>query len=149
MLKLLRLGAHFSSRADLVDQPNAILDRMKDGTYVINYSLTANTGAQRLSNATTVSMQSIENEAVAAAEEAMWTDQPVVEEKPAVQSTTTGAGPAASGNGTGAGIAEGQPISEAEALTIVSTRGAEALQTEAEKRAWHKLLLSEVSFVRS
>lgn len=26
-------------QVDLVDQPNAILDRMKDGTYVVNYSL--------------------------------------------------------------------------------------------------------------
>lgn len=29
-------------QVDLVDQPNAILDRMKDGTYVVNYSLLNN-----------------------------------------------------------------------------------------------------------
>ncbi|BGO96217.1 hypothetical protein NBRC10512_002140 [Rhodotorula toruloides] len=29
-------------QVDLVDQPNAILDRMRDGTYVVNYSLVGN-----------------------------------------------------------------------------------------------------------
>lgn len=119
---------------------------MKDGTYVINYSLTSN--AQRASNATTVSMQSIENEATAAQEEAAWHEQPMstAEEKPTT--SANGIAVAATGynaNGSGAGIAEGQPITESEALNLVSLKGVEGLQTEAEKRAFHKLLLMEVS----
>lgn len=131
---------------DLVDQPNAILDRMKDGTYVINYSLTSN--AQRASNATTVSMQSIENEATAAQEEAAWQEQPMsaTEEKHIMQANgVTAPASGYNANGSGAGIAEGQPITESEALNLVSLKGVDGLQTEAEKRAFHKLLLMEVS----
>ncbi|GAA5988507.1 hypothetical protein JCM10908_003594 [Rhodotorula pacifica] len=60
-------------QVDLVDQPNAILDRMRDGTYVVNYSLVGNAynsaiirnpTMPSISSATdsnkTVSMQAIE-----------------------------------------------------------------------------------------
>lgn len=83
-------------QVDLVDQPNAILDRMRDGTYVVNYSLVGNAynsaiirnpPMPSISSATdsnkTVSMQAIEASGMADGDDwAMADDQPELEPEP-------------------------------------------------------------------
>ena len=77
-------------QVDLVDQPNAILDRMRDGSYVVNYSLVGNAynttilrnpsviASSEADSNKTISMQSIELGGVMEAldEWAMPDDQP-------------------------------------------------------------------------
>lgn len=129
--------------ADLVDQPNAILDRMKDGTYVINYTLTAQTARA----ATTVSMQSIENEANEAndanEDTTMWEADDKLAPLPK-QTTSRSAGTAQSSVlAQMGGAPDGSKLTEEEALDIVTSVGADGLQTEADKRVFHKMILSE------
>lgn len=131
---------------DLVDQPNAILDRMKDGTYVINYTLTA----QSTRPATTISMQSIENEVVDTAEDAtMWESEDKLAPLKAQSRPTATNAPSTTQvssmlHGSGAGAVEGSMLSDQEALDLVSTAGVDSLQTEGDKRVFHKMLLGEV-----
>ncbi|KPV72783.1 uncharacterized protein RHOBADRAFT_38883 [Rhodotorula graminis WP1] len=100
-------------QVDLVDQPNAILDRMRDGSYVVNYSLQRprNGGgsvAGSVSSAGTVAPQTV---------------------KPTPGAAMGGAG--------------GEPSTKTddELLNIVMGRGAGALELEPDKRAFNKLLL--------
>lgn len=83
----------------MVDQPNAILDRMRDGTYVVNYSLVGNaynsamirnpplsttSSATATDSNKTVSMRAIEASAIAEANEdwAMADDEPDMDPEP-------------------------------------------------------------------
>jgi hypothetical protein len=124
-------------QVDLVDQPNAILDRMKDGTYVVNYSLYNNPALSHPSDPTTVSMQSIELEGTGAGVGGDDRDWMAIEDKP-----TSTAAAANSAAATGGGDLAAR--SDWELLDVVENEGVEALDSEADKRAFHKLVLGEV-----
>jgi hypothetical protein len=113
---------------------------MKDGTYVINYTLTAQTARA----ATTVSMQSIENDANDGNEDAtMWEveDKLAPLQKPA-SSRPTGSSQSSLLAQMG-GAPDGSKLSDAEALDIVASEGVDGLVTEADRRVFHKMILSE------
>ncbi|GAA5898065.1 uncharacterized protein JCM6883_000912 [Sporobolomyces salmoneus] len=145
-------------QVDLVDQPNAILDRMRDGSYIVNYSLVGNAYANApptsnpslASDSTykTISMQSIEQQhATDQIEE--W--KPRMSESPATQSRsqdatmTTGAqGTVVSnGNATMSGNSEISEKSEDQLLDLALQNGVGGIDLEADQRAFHKLLLGQ------
>lgn len=112
-------------QVDLVDQPNAILDRMKDGTYVVNYSL-LNNPAKAMSVASAKTVEAIE-------EEDLWT--PVEAEeliKPIPLTIDTSAF---------------VPVdvvlehTETEMLDKVHADGVDGLETENARKQFNKLLL--------
>lgn len=105
-------------QVDLVDQPNAILDRMKDGTYVVNYSL-LNAPPK------SISMASVEPAEV----EEVW-----VEEKPVV-----GVRP-----GNLQLEVDGDEREVLETLGMLEKGGLKSLETEADRKQLNKLLLDNV-----
>lgn len=127
-------------QVDLVDQPNAILDRMKGGTYVVNYSLFDQPPKQ-------LSLQSmdISNDDQ---EEMNWTDETVSPNKTAQASLAAppAAPPAAAAAGPSAGdIPTSRAKSEAELLEVVDKSGLNALELDEDRRSFHKMLLNECS----
>ncbi|SCV67124.1 BQ2448_5770 [Microbotryum intermedium] len=143
-------------QVDLVDQPNAILHRMKDGTYVVNYSLYNNTGTMSMpSHRTTISMASIEERAVAADEgaavptqgdDAEWTtteDDSKGDVVAAASAAATGArrGSLAAAAASTSSLAPSK--GELETLEVIERDGLQGLESEEDKRSFHKLLLSE------
>ncbi|KAK4056060.1 hypothetical protein OIO90_002791 [Microbotryomycetes sp. JL221] len=137
-------------QVDLVEQPNAILDRMKDGTYVINYTLTAQVAP---APSTTVNMQNIEAEA--GDNVPAWDADKAVVLPGSMQGQSNNATQAYSTmqniNGGSSYInnavlvADQSQYSESQALDLVSTQGVDALETEADKRVFHKFLLGQAS----
>ncbi|GAA5963319.1 hypothetical protein JCM21900_006555 [Sporobolomyces salmonicolor] len=137
-------------QVDLVDQPNAILDRMRDGSYIVNYSLVGNAYSSQPTPphpGTTVSMQSIEQAGAEQVDE--WTQGEVT--APAQMQTQQQQQDAQVTQRTGAGMAPA-PTSMAELpelsektdeqlLGLVLRAGVGSLDAEVDKRAFHKLLL--------
>lgn len=109
-------------QVDLVDQPNAILDRMKDGTYVVNYSL-LNAPPKSLEMAT-VELAEVEE---------VW-----AEEKPVVGRT-----------GNLQLEVDGDEREVMETLGMLERGGLKSLETDADRKQLNKLLLDNVrlSFV--
>lgn len=110
-------------QVDLVDQPNAILDRMKDGTYVVNYSL--------LNSPTkTVSMRTAEQEQVQA---------------PEVEEIWTGNGEDLNKSSTLANelaVVEAPEVAdETEMLEMVESEGIAGLDSDQARKSFNKLLL--------
>lgn len=114
---------------------------MRDGSYIVNYTLySQNNSNPTSSNPGTVSMKSIENdganvkEAAAAAAAVVATDESswMAVDEPSTQ--------------TGLGNGDTIEMNDAELLDVVQGEGVEALQGDANKRAFHKLLLAQVSF---
>ncbi|SCZ96310.1 BZ3500_MvSof-1268-A1-R1_Chr8-2g10108 [Microbotryum saponariae] len=143
-------------QVDLVDQPNAILDRMKDGTYVVNYSLYNNTGTVSMpSHRTTISMASIEDRAGVAEEGTIVPTQgddiewEMTEEDSkanvvaAASAVVTGArrGSLAAAAASTTSLAPSK--GELDTLEVIERDGLQGLESEEDRRSFHKLLLSE------
>ncbi|GAA6005423.1 hypothetical protein JCM11491_003637 [Sporobolomyces phaffii] len=144
-------------QVDLVDQPNAILDRMRDGSYIVNYSLVGNAYANAppasnpslASDSTykTISMQSIEQAGGDQGDE--W--KPSTAEAPSVQNGSEDATMAqglqassiANSAATMSGSTELSQKSEGQLLDLVLESGEGGIDLEADKRAFHKLLLGQ------
>ncbi|GAA5947688.1 hypothetical protein JCM3765_001034 [Sporobolomyces pararoseus] len=144
-------------QVDLVDQPNAILDRMRDGSYIVNYSLVGNAYANApptsnpslASDSTfkTISMQSIEQPGSEQVEE--W--KPTTNESPtgrignedATMNSGSQAPSVSNGSATMSGTSEISEKSEDQLLDLVLQAGVGGIDLEADKRAFHKLLLGQ------
>ncbi|KAK4047820.1 hypothetical protein OIV83_005163 [Microbotryomycetes sp. JL201] len=127
-------------QVDLVEQPNAILDRMKDGTYVINYTLTAQVAR---APTTTVNMQTIEPEAIE--DSATWDAEQAVALPGAQQILGSGYTGAYSSTNTSTANQDLSDYTEQQALDLVAAAGVDALETEADKRVFHKFLLGQAT----
>jgi hypothetical protein len=133
---------------------------MRDGSYIVNYSLVGNAYANAppasnpslASDSTfkTISMQSIEQHGVDQIEE--W--KPTTNESPTGQlgnneDATMASGNQASsvsnGNASMSGTTELSEKSEDQLLDLVLHSGVGGIDLEADKRAFHKLLLGQVS----
>ncbi|GAA5935807.1 uncharacterized protein JCM15063_001810 [Sporobolomyces koalae] len=143
-------------QVDLVDQPNAILDRMRDGSYIVNYSLVGNAYANApppsnpsiASDSTykTISMQSIQQTGVDTEE---W--RPARKEsqagsantQDALMSTSGLADLSSGGIATMSGTSEISEKSDEQLLDLVLRSGEGGIELEADKRAFHKLLLGQ------
>ncbi|GAA5904428.1 hypothetical protein JCM5296_003195 [Sporobolomyces johnsonii] len=135
-------------QVDLVDQPNAILDRMRDGSYIVNYSLVGSAySSQPIPPVpgATVSMQSIEQAGGEQVDE--WTQgeapapaQVQTQQQGAQRTQGTGAGTAPAPTGV-AGTAESSEKTDEQLLDLVLRAGEGSLDAEVDKRAFHKLLL--------
>lgn len=147
-------------QVDLVDQPNAILDRMRDGSYIVNYSLVGNAynNAPPQSNPSiatdstfkTVSMQSIEQSGGDVDEWKPSTDEAQTGQA-ATQDTSMSASSAApysylNANAGMSGSGELSEKTDDQILDLVLRAGPGGLDVDADKRAFHKLLLGQVSY---
>ncbi|KAM0787144.1 hypothetical protein ACM66B_006395 [Microbotryomycetes sp. NB124-2] len=128
-------------QVDLVEQPNAILDRMKDGTYVINYTLTAQVAR---APSATVNMQTIEPESVD--EPSTWdTDQALMlpgSQQNLGQPYTGAYSTAVVSTSVNPDLSE---YTEQQALDLVASSGVDVLESEADKRVFHKFLLGQAT----
>ncbi|GAA5858593.1 hypothetical protein JCM5353_000388 [Sporobolomyces roseus] len=144
-------------QVDLVDQPNAILDRMRDGSYIVNYSLVGNAynNAPPQSNPSiatdstfkTVSMQSIEQSGGDADEWKPSTDE-TQSGQASTQDTSMSSSSAApysylNANAGMSGSGELSEKSDDQILDLVLRAGPGGLDVDADKRAFHKLLLGQ------
>ncbi|KAK4700966.1 hypothetical protein P7C70_g5272, partial [Phenoliferia sp. Uapishka_3] len=109
-------------QVDLVDQPNAILARMKDGSYTVNYSLLNNPPRS-------VSMQSVE---ASVDTRDSWA-APMAEEKPVLSITPPTIAPQA--------LVESDDMDEEALLDIIASEGITGLGTDDERKQFNKLLL--------
>ncbi|KAI5477837.1 GATA transcription factor [Pseudohyphozyma bogoriensis] len=121
-------------QVDLVDQPNAILSRMRDGSYVVNYSLLNNFPK-------TVSMISVDK----SVEEVEWEGEMMAGIEESV-SGLVGAGDDAGGIGGGGavgGSGSGTGVVGKEVVEKVVSGGVQTLGTDELRKAWNTLLLEE------
>ena len=138
-----------------------LVDQMRDGSYIVNYSLVGNAYANApptsnpslASDSTfkTISMQSIEQPVPEQIEE--WkptTDESLTgrisNEDATMNSGSQGPPSVSNGNATMSGTSEISEKSEDQLLDLILQTGVGGIDLEADKRAFHKLLLGQVSF---
>lgn len=137
-------------QVDLVEQPNAILEKMRDGTYVVNYSLLpVNAGQQTIS----IPPANIGGEADAQDDNYQMDETTTATAAPAVMHQERDQDTKPAGSGTGklintAAVAAAQS-SMAIAPELLEVMGladnSQEVDDEAVKKKWNKMLLDHVS----
>lgn len=124
-------------QVDLVDQPNAILERMKGGTYVVNYSLFDQPPKQ-------LSIQSMEISADDP-DEMNWTDETIAPNQTAQPQSSAPQLEPTGAIQTMACIPTSHAKSEAELVEVVGRAGLAGLEHDEDRQSFHKMLLNECS----
>lgn len=121
-------------QVDLVEQPNAILEKMRNGTYVVNYSLLP-TNAGALPAVPALAQEPSVPEEVPLMDDSMYIEPKMIK----VSNTK------ASGAATAAAAQSSMTIAP-ELLEIMGALGTgDELDDDAAKKRWNKMLLDNVS----
>jgi PAS domain S-box-containing protein len=126
-------------QVDLVEQPNAILEKMRNGTYVVNYSLLP-TNAPAPAPVPTVpaaAYKQEEQDAMQKREPERWTEQKPVKV----------VNPTASANALAAAAQSSMTIAPELLEVMGQADNASELDDDAAKKKWNKMLLDHVSFI--
>lgn len=116
-------------QVDLVEQPNAILEKMRNGTYVVNYSLLPTTQGSSLNSILPIPTEPPEE--TLPADDTAWSEQKAVKI----------VNPVASSAATVAAAQSSMPIAP-ELLEVMGlVDGGDELDDDAAKKKWNKMLL--------